>query len=81
MKRMEWEDTLIRPSPEVMAKKSREGLKAVRMSLMCAEAIVKKLEVKPQCDEVIVRDKEVAAHANGAETEKNKNEGTREGGR
>lgn len=55
MKRMEWEDTLIRPSPVVMAKKSREGLKAVRMSLMCAEAMVKELEVRLRCDEVIVR--------------------------
>lgn len=38
----------MRPSPVVMAKKSREGMKAVRMSLMCAEAIVRELEVMLQ---------------------------------
>ncbi|MCI66103.1 hypothetical protein A2U01_0087361, partial [Trifolium medium] len=51
--RMEKEETLMRPSPVVMAKKSREGLKAVRMSLMCVEAIADELELKKkklQCD-------------------------------
>jgi hypothetical protein len=46
------EDTLMRPSPVVMAKKSREGLKAVRMSLMCVEAMAEELEVKKKLHNV-----------------------------
>jgi hypothetical protein len=49
---MEKEETLMRPSPVDMAKKPREGLKAVRISLMCVEAMAEELEVKKklQCD-------------------------------
>lgn len=47
LKRTEWERTLTRPSPVVMANKSREGLKAVKMPLMSVEeAITQTVEVE-----------------------------------
>lgn len=39
VRRKEKKETLTRPSPAVIAKKSREGLKAVKMPLMSVEAI------------------------------------------